>query len=165
MLTLLVLCKAIEDAVSLAACLSIAGKKEKIPEATRAHNLLRFERCSCLQAFGVVNREKQNTAKKDNEQGKKVLHMGTLLEVMRTVRCEMSTDLQPLHAGKWIVGHDAEEYALHNYGQAVAHLQNPEVAFQNTNGPPGLVYKPWTIDDLLESQRKGEPTVLDGDWS
>jgi hypothetical protein len=86
LLTLLVLCKAIEDAISLAACLNIAGKKEKIPEATRAHNLLRFERCSCLQAFGVVNREKQNTAKKENEQGKKILHMGTLPESMRVAR-------------------------------------------------------------------------------
>ena len=67
LLTSLVFFKALEDAISLATCISIAGKKEKVLEATRVHNLLRFERCSCLQAFGVVNREKQNTAKKDSE--------------------------------------------------------------------------------------------------
>ena len=30
-----------------------AGSKQSIPDATRVHKLLRFERVSCLQAFGV----------------------------------------------------------------------------------------------------------------
>lgn len=70
-----------------------------------------------------------------------------------------------MYLGRWIVEHNPETYAVQNYEQALAHLKDPEVPFQNTNGPPGVVYRPWTIDSLLESQRKGEPTVLDGDWS
>lgn len=37
-----------EDAVSLATRVSMAGCKEKMPEATRVHNLLRYERVSCM---------------------------------------------------------------------------------------------------------------------
>lgn len=59
--------QAIEDAISLAACVAVAGKGE-IPNATRVHNLLRSERVSCLQALGVANREARigKNVNKDN---------------------------------------------------------------------------------------------------
>ena len=135
--------QAIEDAVSLAACLHKAGTKDKIPDATRVHELLRFERVSCLQAFGVLNRQILSSSSKPKEGSGKA---------------------KMPHIGRWIIEHDPEAYALENYEAALAHLQNGE-PFQNTNTPPGMVYKPWTIDSLIEAQEKGEPTVLDGDWN
>ena len=135
--------QAMEDAISLATCLSLAGNKRKVSDATRVHNVLRFERVSCLQAFGIVNSEKNNQVfdaqKEDPKQ-------------------------RQAHIGKWIVEHDPELYAVNNYEDAREHVQNGK-PFKNTNTPPGMVYRPWTIDGLLEAHRKGEPTVLDGDWS
>ena len=130
--------QAIEDAVSLAACLDIAGK-DGIPLATRTHNLLRFERVSCLQALGVVNQQMIQSG--DGDGKKKVRH----------------------HMGKWIFAHDPEAYAYDNFEMAAKHVTEGTV-FQNTNIPPGMVYKPWTIDGLLDAKEKGEQTVLDGDW-
>lgn len=132
--------QAIEDAVSLATCLSIAGN-DHINEATRVHNLLRFERVSSLQAFGVVNREKFSSTPKGGKQSGK----------------------SPVHLGRWIWDHDPERYALENYEKALAHL-TAGIPFQNTNTPPGQVYKPWTIDTLLAAAERGEQTVLDGNW-
>lgn len=134
--------QAIEDAVSLAACISVASNRQGVPSATRVHNLLRFERVSCLQAFGVVNRSKASTEAKEGEDPQKTL----------------------VRVGKWMLEHDPERYAVENYHQALAHLEHG-IAFQNTNTPKGLVYKPWTIESLLEAQKRGEPTILDGDWS
>ena len=133
--------QAIEDAVSLAACLDIAGK-DNIPSAVRVHNLLRFERVSCLHAFGVVNQQKVNTQFDDKSGDSKQVRV---------------------HLGRWIVEHDPEQYAYRNYDQALDHLVDG-TPFQNTNTPPGHVYRPWTIDGLLEGQKRGEQTVLDGDW-
>jgi 2-polyprenyl-6-methoxyphenol hydroxylase-like FAD-dependent oxidoreductase len=133
--------QAIEDAVSLAACLDIAGK-DNVPSAVRVHNLLRFERVSCLQAFGVVNQQKVNTQFDDKSGDGKQMRV---------------------HLGRWIVEHDPEQYAYRNYDQALKHLVDG-APFQNTNTPPGHVYRPWTIDGLLEAQKRGEQTVLDGDW-
>ena len=133
--------QALEDAISLAACVSIAGK-DSIPQATRVHNLLRFERVSCLQAFGVANREARNTAKnKDTSKLKSSL-------------------------GKWLVEHDPEAYAKENYYAAAQALETG-AEFQNTNVPPGLKYRPWTIDGLVEAIAIGDTvgTFFDGDWS
>ncbi|KAK5120351.1 hypothetical protein LTR85_006290 [Meristemomyces frigidus] len=129
--------QAMEDAISLASCIAMAGSKDRVPEATRIHNLLRFERVSCLQAFGVVNQARHNT--------------------------EVAGKPKPPHLGRWIVEHDPEEYVRQNYEVAVAHLKDG-APFRNTNTPPGLVYTPWTIDGLLNAQQRGERTVLDGDW-
>ena len=134
--------QAIEDAVSLAACISKAGSKEKIPHATRVHNLLRFERVSCLQAFGVKNREIHGTESEDSGNGNK----------------------NRIHLGKWILDHDPEQYALENYEAALTNVQSG-APFKNTNTPSGLVYKSWSIDGLLGAQRRGESTILDADWS
>ena len=133
--------QAIEDAASLAACICVVGNQIQIPDATRVHNLLRFERVSYLQAFGVVNREKANSG--STEPGDKKKHI--------------------VHMGKWILDHDPEQYAIDNFEDALAHVKHG-TPFQNTNTPPGAKYQPWTIDGLLAAQQKGEPTVLDGDW-
>ncbi|KAK5175117.1 uncharacterized protein LTR77_000254 [Saxophila tyrrhenica] len=133
--------QAIEDAVSLAACISMGRIREGVPNATRVHNLLRFERVSCLQAFGVVNRKKANSGGQTDDKPKDKL----------------------VRVGRWILEHDPELYALENYAGATAHLAHG-TPFQNTNTPKGLVYMPWTIQGLLEAQEKGEATILDGDW-
>ena len=132
--------QAIEDAISLATCVAIAGKNN-IPNATRVHNLLRFERVSFLQAFGVANREARTADK---------------------VNGEKKSAIPPV--GKWIVEHDPEEYAFSNYHKALANIVDG-VPFVNTNRPSGVEYKPWTIDGLVEAMDKGEPAILDGDWS
>ncbi|KAK3699218.1 hypothetical protein LTR37_016579 [Vermiconidia calcicola] len=133
--------QAIEDAVSLAACISMARSNEDIPDATRVHNLLRFERVSFLQAFGIKNRAKHSSGTNSGGDAKRNV----------------------VHFGKWMVEHDPEEYALQNYQQALECLRSG-LPFKNSNTPPGVEYRPWTIDGLLEAQEKGEPTVLDGDW-
>lgn len=133
--------QALEDAISLAACLHKAGSKDNIPQATRVHNLLRFERVSCLQASGVVNLDARNTKKHDQGENKYQIKLGS-----------------------WIVDHDPEAYAEESYEAALAHLEKG-TPFKNTNTPPGMVYKPWTIDGLLKAKENGEPTILDADWN
>jgi len=66
--------------------------------------------------------------------------------------------------GKWIWSHDAEVYARKNYGQLVESLAKGK-EWKNTNVPRGYVYKPWTIDEILELQSQGKTIVLEGDWS
>ena len=131
--------QAIEDALSLATCISLVEDKQMLGEATQVHNLLRFERVSCLQAFGVQNSD--NARSKDKDMKSRLPRFG-----------------------KWIVDHDPAEYARCNFHQALAHIRTG-AEFKNTNTPPVMVYRPWTIDGLLEAQAKGEPTVFDGDWS
>lgn len=131
-----------EDAISIAACLRKAGSRIGISNATNVHTLLRFERVSCLQAFGVRNSEQRNSSVK-GQNTDKTMHVTF---------------------GKWIVDHDPEAYALENYDAALEHLHYG-TTFKNTNTPPGLVYHPWTIEGLLEAEKKGEPTVFNADWS
>lgn len=127
--------QAIEDALSLAACISKAGKSN-IQDATKVHELLRFERVSCLQAFGVLNKDNRDTSKhKDSGTGKRPL----------------------VHFGAWITEHDPEKYALENYESALEHLKSG-TTFKNTNTPPGMVYRPWTIDTLMDDYERGEPS-------
>ena len=136
--------QAIEDAVSLATCISLAGDRARLPEATRVHNLLRFERVSCLQAYGVLNAEKANSGSD--------VKLDSVSEHM-------------IHIGKWITHHDPELYAAENYARAAASFHSGS-AFLNTNVPYGISYEPWTIDGLREALRKKEATIFDsGDWS
>ncbi|KAJ5125332.1 hypothetical protein N7526_007509 [Penicillium atrosanguineum] len=132
--------QAIEDAISLAACLHIAGK-DNTPWATRVHNKLRFERVACLQKLGVVNHELRN----------------------RSSNADVSQTMPVGLLGSWIWSHDPERYAIDNYGKVLAHLKNG-TPFQSTNIPPGHVYKPWTIDELLQAKESGKEIELDGDW-
>jgi hypothetical protein len=123
------------------------GSKDRIPEAIRVHNLLRFERVSCLQAFGVKNMETFSGKDKADAPD----------------QAQKPQQPRVPHIGRWIIEHDPEQYVIENYELARKHLFEG-AKFRNTNTPPGLEYKPWTIDGLLEAQRRGEPTVLDGDW-
>ncbi|OKL62091.1 hypothetical protein UA08_02977 [Talaromyces atroroseus] len=129
-----------EDAVSLAACLRIAGK-ENVPWATRVHNKLRFERVSCLQLLGILNHEMRNRSA--NASASQTKPIGIL--------------------GSWIWKHDPEQYAIENYEKALANLTSG-VEFVNTNIPPGHVCRPWTIDEVLKAKETGKEVVLDGDW-
>ncbi|CZT16375.1 related to fusarubin cluster-monooxygenase [Ramularia collo-cygni] len=130
--------QAIEDAVSLAACIAAA---KNIPDATRVHNLLRFERVSFLQAMGVARSHTRI------ESGAKNLK-------------------EPPVPGSWLWEHDAEAYAEERFEEARLHLEDRTRPFLNTNRPTkGVEYIPWTIDGLIQGLEKGEPTILDGDWS
>ncbi|KAJ5404629.1 hypothetical protein N7509_004500 [Penicillium cosmopolitanum] len=135
--------QAIEDAVSLACCLKIAGQQD-IPTAVRVHNLLRFERVSCAQITGF-----QNQANRENA------HWDLLASHPESVKPKL---------GRWIWEHDAEDYANDNYANACQKLLC-SAAFGNTNIPPGYKYRPWNIDQLLEMMESGDPIVFDGDWN
>ncbi|KAK4499286.1 hypothetical protein PRZ48_009799 [Zasmidium cellare] len=136
--------QAIEDAISLATCLSLAHtNNQPYPSALRIHNLLRFERVSCLQAFGVLNRDARNTKNNDPKDKKHEVKLG-----------------------KWIVEHDPDSYARERWEEAVKCVgEGREKAWKNWNVPRGMVYVPWTIEGLMEARERGERTVLDGDWS
>ncbi|KAJ5679750.1 hypothetical protein N7462_007994 [Penicillium macrosclerotiorum] len=130
----------IEDAVSVATCLQIAGRSH-ISQATRVHNTLRFERVACLQKLGVINQEMRH----------------------RSADAKISQAKPVGLLGAWIWRHDPERYAIDTYSRALDHLLCGS-PFQNTNIPSGLVYKPWTVDELLKTREAGEEIDLDGDW-
>lgn len=130
--------QAIEDAVSLASCLEIGGK-DGVQNATRVHNLLRFERVSFIQAMGVANRDRHNTKKAKHKQNK------------------------AFQWGTWLVDHDPEKYVYGNYEAALGKITEGK-EFVNTNTPPGIEYKPWTMDSLAAALENGESSILDGDW-
>lgn len=133
--------QALEDAVSLAACVAMA-QRQRVPDATRVHNLLRFERVSFVQAMGVARRHAKATASDGAD-----------------VRLK-----QPPVPGSWLFDHDPEEYVEENFESALAHLRDG-TPFRNTNRPTKVDYQPWTIDGLVDALDKGVPTILDGDWS
>lgn len=130
--------QAIEDAISFATCLQIAGKSS-VPWAVKVHNKLRFaihpscygtlhtlkhrcrfERISCAQILGFVNQNSRH----------------------RTDWKAVAKDTKKVRAsyGKWIWQHDAEDYAYENYGTALRHLLT-NAPFLNTNIPPRHTYK------------------------
>lgn len=134
--------QAIEDAVVLATCLQVGGK-ENVERAVRVHNKLRFERVSCCQLLGFVNQDSYDHTDWD--------------------AVASNPDSMKAKYGRWIWSHDAEAYAYANYKKALDHLING-TPFENTNVPPGYVYKPWTIEELEVQKNKGR-IELQGDWS
>ncbi|KAI1774425.1 FAD binding domain protein [Hypoxylon cercidicola] len=66
--------------------------------------------------------------------------------------------------GSWVLKHDPEQYALDNYGNCVNHLV-AGAPFGNTNMPPGYVFKPWTVRQLLHETDNGGLVLDEGDWS
>ena len=64
--------------------------------------------------------------------------------------------------GWWITAHNLEGYAVRNYQETLNHLQNG-TPFENTNTPPGMVYRPWAIEGILEAKEKSEAIVLEGE--
>ncbi|KAF7197578.1 FAD-dependent monooxygenase fsr3 [Pseudocercospora fuligena] len=136
--------QAIEDAITIAACLSHVGKRQ-ITTAVKAHNLLRFDRVSCCQLLGFANaaRFQKTDFEKVGQDPSKV---------------------QP-KLPKWIWGLDVEGYANDNYAKAAASLVPDGPVFKNTNIPPGFTPKPWTIDEIEKRQKEGKAVELEGDWS
>jgi hypothetical protein len=101
----------------------------------------RFERVACLQKAGIVNHELRN----------------------RSSNADVSQTKPVGLLGSWIWSHDPERYAIDNYDSVLAHLM-VGAPFKSTNIPPGHVYKPWTIDELLQAKDSGKEIELDGDW-
>ena len=53
--------QAVEDGVTIAACLDLAERAENIPEAVKAFEKIRFKRVHRIQGMGVTNRQKWHT--------------------------------------------------------------------------------------------------------
>jgi 2-polyprenyl-6-methoxyphenol hydroxylase-like FAD-dependent oxidoreductase len=140
---------AIEDAVTLAACLQLAcpsGGGSGAPLGARVYNQLRYERVACSQKMAFVNSEL----------------------LARADMNEISKDPEKvrLRFPKWLFQHDPEAYVYEKYGQAFAHLISG-ADFQNTNIPPGHQFRPWTIEEVHEEYRNGKKArdFLDRDWT
>ncbi|KAI9163992.1 FAD-dependent monooxygenase fsr3 [Paramyrothecium foliicola] len=134
---------ALEDAFSLASCLQISGKGN-IPLSVRVHNHMRFVRASCGQKMGFKNRENFHNTDWDAAAAKPQ-------DVTKTV-------------GDWVLNHNPEQYAYDNYAKCANHLLMGE-PFVNTNAPPGYVFKPWTVKELIDASEKGIKIVDEGDCS
>ncbi|KAH8898297.1 putative monooxygenase [Thozetella sp. PMI_491] len=135
--------QAMEDAISLATCLQIGGKSN-ISRATKIHNKLRFQRVACVQLIGFINHQRQNNTDFDVIDPKGDSFKSTV--------------------GMWCFSHNPEEYAYANYGKVLHHLVSG-ADFQSTNIPPGYTYRPWSIQEMFDTIRKGQKLQFEGDWS
>ncbi|KAF3759960.1 hypothetical protein M406DRAFT_297286 [Cryphonectria parasitica EP155] len=135
----------LEDAISIATCLQLGGGTIKTGMWAKVHNKLRFERVSCCQLMGFIN---QSHFLKP-EWGTNVL--------------ADPKNYRPEY-GWWVLRHNPERYAYVNYGNAFRNLVDG-TPFQNTNIPPGYVYKPWTLKDIYDTLAEGKKLKFDGDWS
>ncbi|KAL2786097.1 monooxygenase [Aspergillus keveii] len=135
--------QAMEDAISIAACLRLGGRNS-IALATRVHTRLRYQRVSCAQRSGFKNREKWHHTDFDAVQ--------------------KNPETLAMTVGSWIAKHDPEAYVYDRWEECVNHLLNG-TPFENTNIPPGYTYAPWTIDELLQAAEEERETVDSGDWS
>ncbi len=66
--------------------------------------------------------------------------------------------------GDWLAKHDPEKYAYDNYDACAKHITEG-VPFTNTNIPPGYVYEPWTVQDLVNAANEGRVVQDAGNWS
>ena len=94
--------QAVEDAVTLAICLDLAGR-EKIPEAVRALERIRFKRVSKVQNTGVTTRQKWHKLDWDN--------------------INKDPSFVKMPHPQWIVGFDAEAHAYNVYAETVEDMQ------------------------------------------
>ncbi|KKK15177.1 hypothetical protein P175DRAFT_0539870 [Aspergillus ochraceoroseus IBT 24754] len=138
--------QALEDAITLATCLQLAGGVRNAPLATKVYNLLRFERVSCAQKMSFVNSQLKTATDWD-----------AIWKDPSKIRTRFPS---------WIFQHDPESYAYEKYGQAFAHLV-AGAGFTNTNFPPGHNFRPWTIEEVYRDLKEGKRVedLLDGDWS
>ena len=137
---------AIEDAVTMAACLRLAGA-DKVALGNRVYNLLCYERASCIQKMAFVNAQ--------------TLGHTTDWDALRK-----NPEKARLRYPKWLFRHDPEKYVDERWEQAVAHLVGGR-EFRNTNIPPGHLFREWTIDEIQRQIGEGKRVedLLDGDWS
>ncbi|EKG16468.1 Monooxygenase FAD-binding protein [Macrophomina phaseolina MS6] len=154
--------QAIEDAVSLAACLRKAceeeekkeeeeqGERAAVPDAVRAHVRMRFVRNACAQKLGFSNAE--------------------LLQDTDWSKVKLDPRRAAPKLPRWVWGHDPEAYALENFEKVVGGVRRgvpigEEIEGVPPNHPPGYRYEPWNIEDIMEDMRVGRPVELGGgDW-
>jgi len=135
--------QAIEDAVTIAACLQHSGK-DKLDLGVTTHSLLRYDRVSCAQRLGFHNAERYHKQDMD----------------------KVGLDPNKVRAKvpKWIFMLDPEKYVDENYNAASASLRGgPE--FINTNIPQGHTPEAWTIEGVEKLHAEGKGIELTGDWS
>lgn len=137
--------QAIEDAITVAACLAHAGK-DQVTTAVQVHNLLRAERVSCCQLMAFINDERLDKFDFGSSSSNKSSKM-------------------TWKSNKWLTSFDPEEYADANYAKAAASLCPGGPEFRNTNYPPGHKVKPWTVEEMNDLRERGCDLDLTGDWS
>ena len=137
--------QAMEDAVTIAACLQLGGL-QNAGLATKIYNLLRYERVACAQKMTFVNSQLKHETDWD-----------AIEQDPSSIRTRFP---------KWIYAHSPEEYVYEKYGQAFAHLVSG-ASFRNTNFPKGHNFKSWSVDEVREDIENGRRVedLLDGDWS
>lgn len=137
--------QALEDAITLATCLQLAGRGA-VTIGTKSYNLLRYERVSCAQKMTFVNSQLKTATDWD-----------AIWKDTSKVRTRFP---------KWIFSHDPEAYTYEKYGGAFAHLVTG-AEFENTNVSSGHTFVPWTVVEVEEAMKAGKRAehLLDGDWS
>ncbi|EFX02986.1 FAD-binding domain containing protein [Grosmannia clavigera kw1407] len=138
---------ALEDAVTVAACLRRAGSADNIALGTRIYNILRYERSSCTQKMAFVNAQ-------------------TLGHTTDWDELRKDPAKARLRYPKWLFRHNPEVYVEEKWAAAVAYAING-VDYHNTNIPPGHHFTHWTIEDISRQIAEGKRVedLLDGDWS
>ena len=66
--------------------------------------------------------------------------------------------------GDWLAKHDSEKYTYENYDACAKHITEG-TPFTNTNIPPGYIYEPWTVQDLVDAANEGRVVQDAGNWS
>jgi 2-polyprenyl-6-methoxyphenol hydroxylase-like FAD-dependent oxidoreductase len=94
--------QAMEDGVTLAVCLELAGKVN-VPDAVRAYEKIRYDRVRAAQKTGETTRDKWHKTDFDR------------------VRANPASIKLPRE--KWLLDHDAEAHAYAMYADTVASLQ------------------------------------------
>ncbi|EOD44484.1 putative monooxygenase fad-binding protein [Neofusicoccum parvum UCRNP2] len=142
--------QAIEDAVSLAACLQLAGGPARLPHAVRAHVRMRFVRNACAQKLGFSNAE--------------------LLQDTDWSKVKLDPRRAAPKLPRWVWSHDPERYACDFFEKFVEAVRKDvplaeEIEGVEPNYPPGYRYEPWHIEDVMEDMRMGRAVELgSGDW-
>ncbi|KAF9640937.1 putative salicylate hydroxylase protein [Lasiodiplodia theobromae] len=101
--------QAVEDGVTVAVCLEMAGKggkKADVREALRAYERIRYDRVRKAQKTGETTRDRWHKADFDK-----------VLQEPEAVR---------LPREEWLLGHDAEAHAYAVYGETVEQMRREE---------------------------------------
>jgi len=140
--------QAIEDAVSIASCLQLAGR-DNVPEAVKSHVRFRFIRNACAQKLGFSNAE--------------------LLQETDWDKVKLDPRRAQPKLPKWVWSHDPEQYAYANYEKNIETMK-AGIPFDQSgipeNFPPGYKYEPWSIDYIMDCMYKGVPVDMgSGNWN
>lgn len=84
----------------------------------------------------------------------------------KILKGEERGDVGHYNQGRWAWGHNAEQYARENFDKCLQSLKDG-TPFENTNLPPGHVFKYWNLDSELDRMSKGRRSSLkqNGDWN